>query len=254
MKKVTAIIPTFNEAHNIRNAIESVLWADEVIVVDSYSTDDTIMMTKDYPVSVVLHEYISPSAQKNWIIPQAKNEWIFILDADEVVSDPLKEEIQKVLSQDKIPESAFWISRQNYYMGKKVRFSGWQNDGVIRLFKRDHGRYDGKRVHEKLQVNGQVGKLSKPLLHYTYKDLHSMLGKVDRYSSWKAIDRAEKGNRSGLLSMMFKPAFSFFKNYFFRLGILDGKVGFIICAISSWSVFLRQLKIWRINQGENIEI
>lgn len=253
MKKVTAIIPTFNEADHISNAIKSVLWADEIMIVDSFSTDRTLEIAAEYPVKILEHEYRGPADQKNWAIPKASHEWIFILDADEEVSPALESEIKAILSQNKIEESAFWIPRVNYYMGKKVNYSGWQNDGVVRLFKRDECRYEQKRVHEEIETSGKTGKLSEPLLHFTYKNLGELLKKVDRYSTWKAMDKVEKGERSGLISMITKPTFTFVKSYFFRFGILDGKVGFIICVISSWSVFLRQLKIWRIREGENLE-
>lgn len=253
MKKVTAIIPTYNEADRISNAIESVHWADEIMIIDSFSTDQTLEIAAEYPVIILEHEYIGPADQKNWAIPKASHEWIFILDADEEVSPALESEIKAILSQKEIEESAFWIPRVNYYMGKKVRYSGWQNDGVVRLFKRDECRYAQKRVHEEIETNGKTGKLSEPLLHFTYKNLGELLKKVDRYSTWKAKDKVEKGERSGLISMITKPTFTFVKSYFIRFGILDGKVGFIICVISSWSVFLRQLKIWRIREGEKLE-
>jgi len=135
MQKLTAIIPTKNEAHNIVEAIQSVDFADEIIIVDSFSTDETLNLAKPRVTKVIQREYENSASQKNWAIPQAKYDWILILDADERVTQSLREEIQQILSNNP-KESGFWIYRNNHFMGKKVRFSGWQGDKVIRLFKK----------------------------------------------------------------------------------------------------------------------
>ena len=245
MEKITAIIPTYNEEHNINEALASVSWADEVIVVDSYSTDKTAQISKERGAKVLQHEYINPASQKNWIIPQAKYEWIFILDADERVSSSLKDEITKTLS-NKNQKDAFWIKRQNFFMNKKVRFSGWQGDKVIRLFKRDKCKYENKHVHEEIICNGSVGFLNEKLTHYTFKDINHYLEKWDRYSSWSAKDHYDKGQRPNLYHFMVKPAFRFFRDYIIRLGILDGLTGLIICSLSSMGIFMRYLKLKQI--------
>ena len=131
MEKITAIIPTFNEAHNIVAAIQSVRWANEIIVVDSFSTDNTVELAEQNGAKIFQRKYINSANQKNWIIPQATHEWVFILDADERVTSELEKEIQPLLKQtDK--KDAYWINRQNFFMGKKIRYSGWQGDAVIR--------------------------------------------------------------------------------------------------------------------------
>ena len=163
MHKVTAIIPTKNEAHNIESVLASVAWCDEILVVDSFSTDNTVELAKKYTSRIIESEYINSASQKNRAIPQAAHEWILLVDADELVTPELKNEIQELLKQDNIPHDAYWIYRKNYFMGKEVKYSGWQRDKVIRFFKRDTCRYEEKHVHAEVITSGSVSKLKNKL-------------------------------------------------------------------------------------------
>lgn len=257
MEKITAIIPTFNEEVNIREAIESVLWCDEIIVVDSFSTDRTVEIVNNFPeVRLLQHEYEHSAAQKNWTIPQASHQWIFLLDADERPTPELVEEIKIVLKSGK-KYSGYWIYRRNNFMGKRINYSGWQSDKVLRLFKRDECRYQDKQVHAEIEANGEFGFLKNKLIHYTYKDITSYLKKADRYSTWGALDRFHKFERTsrkiGLWYLFLRPFGRFLRHYFWRLGILDGTHGFVISALAANIVFIRALKIWRLQHGEKIE-
>lgn len=257
MEKITAIIPTFNEEVNIREAIESVQWCDEIIVVDSFSSDQTVEIVKNFPhVRLLLHEYEHSAAQKNWTIPQAANPWIFLLDADERPTPELVAEIKAVV-QSGSRYSGFWIYRRNHFMGKRINYSGWQSDKVIRLFKRDECRYQNKHVHAEIDAQGEIGFLANKLIHYTYKDLASYLQKADRYTTWGALDRVQKfarsGHKIGWPYLFLRPVGRFLRHYFLRLGILDGTHGFVVSALSATNVFIRGLKIWRLQQGEKIE-
>lgn len=257
MEKITAIVPTFNEEVNIKEAIESVLWCDEIIVVDSFSKDRTIEIVKMFPnVRLLIHEYEHSAAQKNWTIPQAANPWIFLLDADERPTPELVAEIKAVV-QSGTPYSGFWIYRRNHFMGKRINYSGWQSDKVIRLFKRDECRYQDKHVHAEIDAQGEIGFLANKLIHYTYKDLASYLQKADRYTTWGALDRVQKfarsGHKIGLPYLFLRPVGRFLRHYFLRLGILDGTHGFVVSALSATNVFIRGLKIWRLQHGEKIE-
>jgi len=253
-RKVTAIIPTYNEELNIRPAIESVLWADEIIIVDSFSTDKTVEIVKEYEqCTLVQHEYENSAAQKNWIIPQAKHEWIVLLDADEWLPDPLINEIKGILNRDSIEEKGFWMNRINKFMGHWVKYSGWQNDAVIRLFHRDFSVYETKRVHAEVLCDGKVGRLRHKIMHDTYKDFSTYLKKLDTYSNWKAYDKAQKTKKVTAFHLVLKPLFRFFKHYILKLGFLDGKVGFIIAGLNAYDVFIRGVKIWRINEGETFK-
>ncbi len=251
-QKLTAIIPTGNEEHNIEAAIHSVSFADEVMVVDSYSTDRTVELAQQFDIRLLQREYEHSASQKNWAIPQASHEWILLLDADERVTPDLRAEIEKILTEENTKD-AYWIYRQNYLMGRKLNYSGWQGDKVIRLFRKSKSRYENKHVHAEVLVDGSVGYLKNKLQHYTYKSLEHMLFKADRYTSWGAYDRVKRVKKVGAYQLLVKPAFTFFKKYFLQLGILDGKVGFILAAHSSYYIFLRSLKIWRIHEGEPIK-
>jgi glycosyltransferase involved in cell wall biosynthesis len=257
MEKITAIIPTFNEEFHIKEAIESVLWCDEVIVVDSFSTDRTVEIVKSFPqVRLLQREYEHSASQKNWTIPQASHPWIFLLDADERPTAELVEEIKHVVKTG-TKYSGFWIYRRNHFMGKRINYSGWQSDKVIRLFKRDECSYENKHVHAEIISKGEISILREKLIHYTYKDLNSYLKKADRYTTWGALDRYHKfekrGHRIGLTYLFFRPFGRFIRHYFWRLGILDGTHGFVVSALAAYNVFIRAVKIWRLQNGEKIE-
>lgn len=250
--QITAIIPTFNEEKNIEAAIKSVLWADEIIVIDSYSTDGTLDIAAKYNANIIQHEYTNSATQKNWVIPQAKHEWIFLLDADEYASDALINEVKNIIEKGS-EVVAYWIRRKNFFMGKKVNYSGWQNDKVIRLFKRDLCKYENKNVHAEIITDGPISQLKHVIIHNTYKGLGHFISKISWYSTWKAYDKIEKGASTNLFfNAVIKPIYRFIYHYFLRLGILDGKVGFIISSLNAYDVYLRGVKIWRIKNGEEL--
>ena len=243
MSPLSVIVTTFNEAANIAACLESVKWADEIIVVDSFSTDETVAISQQYTSNILQRKYSGPSDQKNWAIPQAQHDWVLILDADERACDGLKNEITTLLQQE-VLKDAYWIPRQSFFMGKKIRYSGWQGDAVIRLIQKNKCRYNDQQVHEEIITDGiKVGRLNNKLQHYTYKNLQHYLAKTERYAEWSAQDHLKKTPRVTLYHLWLKPLFRFIKHYFFQLGFLDGKVGFIISAIMAWGVFLRYAKI-----------
>lgn len=251
LHQVTAIIPTFNEQERIQDAIESVSWANEILVVDSFSTDNTIAIAQSLGAKIWQHEYENSAAQKNRAIPKASYPWVFILDADEVVSPDLKTEIQNILQEKEPSYDAFWIPRQNDFMGKRIRYSGWQNDQVIRLFKRDLCKYETKRVHAEVVCNGKVGKLKNPILHNTYKGIDHYIAKLNRYAAWQAEDWHLRGKKAGLVHWLFKPAFRFFKHYVMKRGFLDGVPGFTIAVLQAYAVWMRYVKLWLIQNKVN---
>lgn len=257
MEKITAIIPTFNEEIHIKDAIESVLWCDEVIVVDSFSTDKTVEIIKSYPqLKLLQRKFDYHASQKNWTIPQTTHEWIFLLDADERPTKELVSEIKGLLAQGP-DKAAYWIFRENNFMGSQIKYSGWQSDKVVRFFKRDLCKYQDKLVHEEIESSGEISVLKNKIIHYTYKDLASYLQKADRYTTLGAIDRYKKfqksGKKIGLAYIAFRPFGRFLRHYFWKLGILDGTHGFVVSALSAYNVFIRALKMWRLQNGEKLE-
>ncbi len=251
MEKVnlTAIITTFNEEKNIEKVIRSVLFADEIIIVDSFSKDKTIEIAGKFDTSIIQHEYISGSKQKNWIIPQAKNKWILIVDADEMVTPELRSEIIEVLKND--PEEAgFWIYRTFYFMGKLIKHSGWRNDKVMRLFKRDYSRYNNKYVHEELTTDGKVGFLKNKLYHNTYISLDNYIEKLNRYATLQALDYDPIVGRITAYHLIIKPFYRFNKHYIIHAGFLDGFQGFVISIVSAYAVRMRYIKLWLLRKNQ----
>lgn len=253
MQKLSVIITTFNEADNIQGVLESVNWADEIMVVDSFSTDNTVDLAKAYTDFVVQREYQGPADQKNWAIPQVANEWVLLLDADERVTPELKAELQNWLSQTEIPYDAFWIGRRNFFLGEEIRFSGWQGDAVVRFFRRDRCRYNDKQVHEEIETAGlRVGNLKTKMTHNTYKNLSHYLDKIRRYARWSAQDYAAKTPKVTAFHLLIKPFFRFIKHYLFQQGFRDGRVGLLLSVILAWSVFLRYAYLWEMKKKDSL--
>ena len=224
--------------------LASVQWCDEILVVDSFSTDNTLELAAKFHPRIIQREYINSASQKNWAIPQAAHEWILLVDADERVTPELKNEIQQILRNDTPDCDAYWIHRKNYFMGKEIRYSGWQRDKVIRLFKRDTCRYEEKQVHAEIITTGKTGKLKNKLIHNTFRDIFHYLEKWDRYSTWSANDADKKTGNINFYHFIIKPGFRFWKHYIIDLGFLDGYTGFIVCSLAAKGVFMRYVKLY----------
>lgn len=246
--KLTAIIPTGNEAHNIEAVIASVSFADEIMVVDSFSTDNTVELAKKHTDFIIQREYENSASQKNWAIPQANNEWILLVDADERVTPELKEEVLSIINSNP-KEVAFWIYRSNDFMGKRIKYSGWQGDKVIRLFRKSKCKYENKQVHAEIIADGKVGFLKNKLLHNTYHGFDNYIKKIDRYAWWQANDLNKKEITITPFHLIIKPAFRFFKHYIIGRGYLDGLPGFTISYLEAYGVFTRYVKLWLLRRN-----
>lgn len=251
-EKITVIVPTFNEERNLPACLDAVAWADEVFVVDSFSTDRTPEIARERGVRFVQHEYVNSATQKNWAIPQATHPWVMIVDADERVVPELRDEILAVLA-DPNAADGYDVGRLNHFLGRRVRFSGWRNDRCLRLFRRDKGRYQDRHVHADVVVDGRVGRLRAKLLHYTFVSFDQYMKKFDRYTAWAAKDRALRTGRVGLRHLALRPAARFARQYFLKLGFLDGRVGFIVSALAAYSVFMKYARLWEIRTREAAE-
>ncbi len=241
---LSVIITTFNEENNIRRVLDSVQWAEEILLIDSFSQDNTVTIARKYGATVHKRKYEGPADQKNWAIPLARHPWVLILDADEKVTAQLQTEIIAKVNDPENTYDAFWIRRQNYFLGRRIRYSGWQNDAVIRLIRRDRCRYNSKQVHEEIETAGiRVGSLSNPMEHFTFRDVTHFIDKMQRYARWSAQDYAHQTPKIGWFHLIIKPFFRFFKHFILQRGFLDGKRGFIISAIMAWGVFLRYLHL-----------
>ena len=238
MRKLTAIIPTFNEEENIKGAIDSINFANEILIVDSFSTDNTINIANNLADKILQREYKNSASQKNWAIPQAKNNWILILDADERITKELKKEIINTLTHDP-KHDAFWIKRDNYFLGKKIRFSGWQGDKVIRLFKKDICKYEEKHVHAEITTKGRVGSLKNKIIHNTARNKSTYIKKLERYARWQAKDYAKTTKNINKYHLIIKPCIRFIKHYIIQGGFLDGYHGLLISYYQSKAVKMR---------------
>ena len=249
-KKLSVLIPTNNEEDNIRDCIESVKWADEILIVDSFSSDRTLEIAKEYTDRIIQHEYINSATQKNWAIPQAKYEWVLIVDSDERVTKELREEIEKALSGDSDDIKGYYIPRKNFFLGKEIKHGGWdfKHDLNLRLFKRDSGRYENKEVHADIISRGKTGRIKSPFLHYSYKSIDQYLKKLARYTDWAAQDVAKKGKNISWVKVLLRPFGTFIKMFILKLGFLDGFHGLILALFSSYYVYIKYVKAWEIRK------
>jgi len=244
MTKITAIIPTFNEESNIQSALDSVSFADEIIVIDSFSTDNTLEIVKNTDAILLQRNFDNFSNQKNFAIRKASNDWIFLLDADETINQGLQEEVlRSVNSTSKY--SAFYIYRNFFFKSKKLTFSGWQRDKVIRLFRRGNCKYKGK-VHEEISTEGEIGFLSKKIDHYSYKGYNQYKEKLRGYARLQAEELLVKGQFITPYHLFIKPIVRFFIQFFIKFGFLDGIQGFIISWVHAFGVWRRYVEVLKL--------
>jgi glycosyltransferase involved in cell wall biosynthesis len=242
--KLTVTVITYNESAHIAAALESVAWADEIIVVDSGSTDGTAEIARGRATRVITREWHGYSEQKNFAADQASHDWVLSMDADERVTPQLADEIRTVLARG--PEAhGYRIRRVSRYLGKWIRSTDWFPDYQLRLYDRRSGRWNGMRIHESFRLrDGQPARLHGELEHYAYRDLTHHVSKINAYTTLIAEQWHEEGRRTSVLMMALHPAFAFFRNYVLRVGIKDGTVGFIVSAMNSYYVFLKLAKLW----------
>jgi len=248
---LTVLIPCKDERRNIRACIESVqAIADEILIADSGSTDGTLDIVRDIGgCRIIEREYINSANFKNWAIPQARHEWVLVVDADERVTPELAAEIRELLKSPPENKDGYWIDRANHYLGYRIRHCGWNSDAVIRLFRRDCC-YETRWVHAEVDLpSSRLGKLKHSMLHYTTWDSDQYLYKMNRYAGWGAFNLRDAGKRPSLLAMVTRAPLRFLQLYFLRLGFLDGIAGFQICMHTAYYAFLKQAKLWELHHA-----
>jgi len=255
--KLSVLIPAGNEERHIAECVASARFADEVVVVlDAASKDGTREIAGPVADRILVHEYVNSAAQKNWAIPQMAHEWVLVVDADERVTLELRQDIERVLANDG-PLDGYRIHRSNHFLGIPIRGCGWQRDDVLRLFRRDRGRYEDKRVHADIVFPdgkpARVGRLAGKFLHYSFESFDQYLGKFVRYTEWAGEDRAAKTPKVGWRHLLLRPVWRFFRQYVLYSGWRDGKAGFIICMMAAYSVFLKYARVWekRVRSANN---
>ena len=243
MNKLSVIIPAFNEESYIEDAIRSVNFADEIIVIDSFSTDTTKENALALGCRVIERKFDNFSDQKNFAIPHASGNWILFMDADERVTEKLQYEILSAISSGK--HAGYKVKFVHFYMN---RFLYHKIDSVLRLVKNDNISFSGS-VHEKLQVNGSIGELKNYMLHFTYKGLFALLQKKDSYAWFQAETSFKKGKKVTYFHLVFKPFYRFFHTYIIKLGFLDGVPGLALAAINAYGVMSRYAKMMLLQRG-----
>lgn len=245
--KLTALVITLNEEKNIRDLMHNLDFADEIIVVDSFSTDKTLEILKEFSnVKVYQHVFNNFSEQRNIAIDYATNDWILFIDADERISNDLKQEIQNVLKSNNT-KRGYYLKRKFYFFSEPVHFSGLQSDKNLRLFKKKDAQYHGI-VHEKLNFNDNVGVLNNYLIHYSYAHHQHFKDKVFYYNRLKAVEKLNSGYKPNSVLAVTHPIYTFLNRYFFRLGFLDGKKGFVICKVYAQGIKERYTEIKRLRK------
>lgn len=276
---LTILIPTFNEESNICEALASASFADEILVVDSFSTDRTVEIARaatnerGLPVRVLEHEYINSATQKNWAIPQAANDWVMVLDADERIPAQLRAEIEAFLAAEgpaaRGDADGLRIRRLGYFLGHPIRHSGWQKDSVLRVFPRDRSRYLAREVHadvvifpEAIAVDLPAPESAEPgkgariiiarhkMLHYTFISFEQYMRKFNQYTTWAAGDRGKRTRKVTAVHLLGRPVWRFFRQYVLDRGFLDGRAGLVVCMLAAFSVFLKYAKLWERQENE----
>lgn len=237
---ISTILITRDEENNIERCLESVRpFSDEIIVVDSGSTDRTIEIARAHDVRVIEHEWLGYGPQKQFTLEQATQPWVFSIDADEVVSPQLCEAIQSAPRDCE----GYAVARRVWYMGRWILHSGWYPRYVVRFFRRDRGSFTGEVVHESVRVRGRTRHLHGDLLHYSYRDVDHHMEKINDFTTLSAGKMFQRGRRSSVLRMVVTPWLQFHKVYFLRRGFLDGFAGLVVALLHSMYVFLKHAKL-----------
>jgi glycosyltransferase involved in cell wall biosynthesis len=249
--KLSVVLITLNEEDRLEETLKSCLdIADEIVVVDSFSSDRTVEIAEQFHAKILRHKFVDFGSQKNIALNLASFPWVLNLDADERVSEPLKQAILKLkqLPDHQIDADGFLIKRKTQYLGRWITHSGWYPDRKLRLFKKEKSSWHG-RIHESLRLDGKTKPLAGDILHFTYRDMSDHITRLNRYSQLQAIDIVEKGKKHLYLRALLLPPITFIRFYIWKLGLLDGLPGFVIALVSSWATAMKYLKAIEIKRS-----
>lgn len=244
-RPITAYTLTFNEARQLRAVLESVKWADEIIVVDSFSTDGTVEIAREYNAKIISEKFCGFGKLRNFALDAAKHDWIFSIDSDERCTPEFRTELDKTLENPQFP--AYYVPRRNQFLGRSIRYSGWYPDyRQPQVFDRKHFRYSEDLVHEKWTCDGEVGHFKNPILQFPFPDIATVMRKMDRYTSLMAERHFKDGRRASMRHLALNPVAGFFKKFLLQQGFRDGTHGFMISAIYAYYTFLKYSKLWEL--------
>lgn len=252
MEKISAIVTCFNREEEIGSCLESLKWADELIVVDSFSTDGTVEIARGPAAKFFQRRYVSPGEQKNWAIRQASYSWILAIDSDEMIPPALRDEI---LSEMKNPRyHQYKAYRRNFFRGKEIKHCGWDTDKIIIIFKKDRYRYREDVVHDRLIPEDRFGFFKNKVIHHPHRSIEDFINRSNRYARGGAKKYFREGRRGTAFKMLLHAVFNFLKMYVFRLGFLDGARGLVICTLSSCYVAEKYARLWEMTEEkENLD-
>jgi glycosyltransferase involved in cell wall biosynthesis len=239
---------TLNEEDRIGDCLDSVAFADEVLVVDSGSTDRTVAIARERGARVMVRDWPGYVAQKNFALDQVTTDWVLCLDADERVSPRLAEQIQRALAAAPAALAGYRMPRKTFYLGRWIMHGGWYPDWKVRLVRRGRARWGGIDPHDRLEPEGPVGTLAGDLEHRTYRDIKDHLRTIDRFTSVAAGEAHARGRGGALAGMLFNAPAKFVKMYVLKAGFLDGQPGFIVAVLGSYYVFLKYAKLWELRR------
>ena len=242
--RLSVVVITKDEEECVRACLESVAWADEVVVVDAESTDKTAQIAREFTDRVYVRPWPGFAAQKNFGLEQATGDWTLSVDADEEVSRELREEVEAVLAASGAACAGYRVPRRNLFWGRFIRHGGLYPDWQLRLFRRGRGRFVDRAVHESVEVNGEVGRLRAALVHRSYRDVADFLARADRYSTLAAEEWLAGGRPARLRDLVLRPASRFLSMYVVHAGFLDGWRGFLLAALYAYYVLIRSAKVW----------
>jgi glycosyltransferase involved in cell wall biosynthesis len=244
---VSVYVLTFNNRRTIEQCLRSVAWAEELVIVDSFSTDGTYEICQRYTGRTFQRKWTGHRDQYQYAADLTTQGWIMFVDADEEIPPELAKEIREVLKGGAEGIDAFFVYRRTYYLGRWIRYGGWYPDGEIRLYRREKGRWEGG-LHAKLFVNGEVKSLKNQYLHYTYRNISDQIQTIDKYSQIAAEDMAREGKRFSLFKLLFHPPFRCFKEYILKAGFRDGFPGLVIIVSTMYYVFIKHAKLWELTR------
>lgn len=253
MNQITGIIICRNEEDNIDDAIKSILWCDEVIIADAFSTDKTVEIISKHPVKLIQNEWKGFSGQRKFILSKVTSEWVFSIDADERCTKELEEEIRQKISNKDLKENGFLIPRKSFFLNKWIKHGGWYPNYQLRLFKKSSADVSDRLVHESFIVSGLTGKLDNDLLHYTVTSLSDYVSRINSYSDLSAAEKVSK-KKIGFFDILILPRLAFLKQYLIKGNFLDGTEGLMVSKFHMITKLLNYMKIRELQtgQGKNI--
>jgi len=242
-QKITVLIPAFNCANYYTKTLESVKWADEILLIDSYSTDNTIEIAKSYGARVIQHEYLNSSKQKNWAIPFSSHQWIFQIDTDEVLEPGAEKIIRDAIDNASMVVDCFRMARRNHVLGKWIKYGGIYPDWEHRLFRKEKGLWFDREVHSNIRVEGKIETLTTDLLHFGMPNISKQIKNLDRYTRYEADELKNKNRKFSYVKWLLFPHLVFCYRYFYMKGFLDGWRGYLLAINSAYYYFLSQSKL-----------